>query len=84
MDIIDIIDKADKAILEYNKGELRWDSNYKWFKIKREFAKDLYEYYEVSDNPKKDRCFTLAEHISADNSFASIASVFNSLVDLIK
>lgn len=63
-----------KYRLEYNVEDTR---------LYNKFKQDLFEYYEVSNNPKKDLCFSLAWEHGHSEGYPSIIVWFDELVDLI-
>jgi hypothetical protein len=49
-----------------------------------EFKRDLFEEFGVTDNPKKDRCYTIAHEEGHSSGFSEVYSEFSDLVELIK
>lgn len=48
------------------------------------FEKDLFEHFEVTDHPKRDKCYQLAWDLGHSAGMHEIANYFSSLVELIK
>jgi hypothetical protein len=53
-------------------------------KLNAEFKRDLFEYFGVLDNPKRDKCFELAWAMGHSSGYSEIAIYFQDLVELIK
>ena len=53
-------------------------------KREEEFKRDLFEEFGVTDNPKKDRCYTIAYERGHSSGFSEVYSEFSDLVELIK
>jgi hypothetical protein len=50
----------------------------------REFIKDLFEEFGVTDNPKKELCYSIAYDMGHAYGFSEVYSKFSDLVELIK
>ena len=50
----------------------------------KDFKKDLFEFYGVSDNKKAEQCYYIAYSFGHSDGYNSIASYFSDIVDLIK
>lgn len=53
-------------------------------RLEAQFKMDLFETYEVSDNPKADKCYALAWEHGHSSGFSEVASYFSEFVELIK
>jgi hypothetical protein len=49
-----------------------------------EFRQDLFKVYEVEDNPKKEKCFSLAWEHGHSAGYTEVLSYFHDFVELIK
>lgn len=52
-------------------------------KLQEEFINDLFEYYEVKDNPKREAAYALAYEYGHANGYSEICNHFSDLVNLI-
>ena len=53
-------------------------------KLREEFINDLFEYYGVKDNPKREAAYALAYEYGHANGYSEIDNYFSDLVNLIK
>jgi hypothetical protein len=53
-------------------------------KLQEEFINDLFEYYGVKDNPKREAVYALAYEYGHANGYSEICNHFSDLVNLIK
>lgn len=49
-----------------------------------EFKKDLFEEYGVSNNPKAEKCYSIAYELGHSNGYNEIGYYFSEIVELIK
>jgi hypothetical protein len=69
--------------IEYSK-ENRKAYHEERSKLEAEFRNDLFNYWEVQDNPKCDKAFSIAWDHGHSAGYSEVASHFADLVDLIK
>lgn len=50
----------------------------------REHKEDLFDWFRVKDNPKRERCYELAYELGHSGGLSEVYNVFDQLVDLIK
>lgn len=48
------------------------------------FKNDLFRFYEVQSNPKREKLYDMSWEYGHSNGFSELLNVFNDLVDLIK
>jgi len=48
------------------------------------FKKDLFEEYDVADNPKREKCFAIAWERGHSSGYNDVACVFGDIVELIR
>ena len=53
-------------------------------KLFEEFRKDLFEFYGLSDHPKRNRCFDIAWGLGHSSGYSEVLNYFDVLVELIQ
>lgn len=53
-------------------------------RLEQEFKNDLFEYHGVTENPKANKCYSIAYDYGHHAGHSEVASYFDTLVDLIK
>jgi hypothetical protein len=71
---------ADKEALKEHVAKYNEEYN----QLLREFKEDLFEEFGVSQNPKREQCYSLAWEDAHAHGLESVYDKFSKLVDLIK
>jgi hypothetical protein len=87
--LIEVRKQYPNAVIESHLDKEAYNEEVKVYnsaKAKREseFVKDLFEEFDVTDNPKKELCYAIAYDMGHAHGFSEVYSMFSDLVELIK
>jgi hypothetical protein len=68
--------------LNYKEGKDAW--NIDQGRLHELFERDLFAYYGVTNNPKKNQCYQIAWEMGHAHGINEVASHFSDIVELIK
>lgn len=71
------------SLAQANK-KLREEISTREYEARERFKKDLFEYYGISNNPKKDKAWSYAWDHGHSSGFYEVAQVMGEIVDLIE
>lgn len=86
--VFDLCSKHKIVIFEYYDNDLYLDHkkqyNEESGKRHDEFINDIFEEFHVTDNPKRDKCFSLAWEYGHSSGYSEVYNHFSDLVELIQ
>jgi len=71
-----------KGDADFEEKKLRYSN--REHALIEEFKKDLFQEFEVTDNPKAEKCYRLAWEHGHSSGLADVASYFGDFVELIR